>query len=151
MSKPLSSDLRVRLIDAVAQGMSCRAAADRFGVAASTAVKLVRRWRDTGTITPRPQGGDRRSDRIECHADEILGLIAQTVDITLSEIAAHLEREHGERFAPSTIWRFLDRHAQTFKKNRARQRAGAPRRGRAKTGLARRAARARFPAPRLHR
>ena len=151
MSKPLSSDLRVRLIDAVTQGMSCRAAADRFGVAASTAVKLVRRWRDTGSMAPRPQGGDKRSDRIEAHADEILGLIGQTVDITLSEIATHLEREHGERFALSTIWRFLDRHAQTFKKNRARQRAGAPRRGRAKTGLACHAAQARSPAPRLHR
>ena len=55
MTKPLSNDLRVRLIDAVTQGMSCRAAADRFGVAASTAVKLVRRWRDTGTSAPRPQ------------------------------------------------------------------------------------------------
>ena len=103
MTKPLSSDLRVRLIDAVAQGMSCRAAAVRFGVAASTAVKLVRRWRDTGTSAPRPQGGDKRSDRIEAHAGEILGLIAQTVDITLWEIATHLERAHGERFAPSTI------------------------------------------------
>lgn len=151
MSKPLSSDLRVRLIDAVAQGMSCRAAACRFGVAASTAVKLVRRWRDTGATAPRPQGGDRRSNRIEAHAGEILGLIAQTVDITLSEIAAHLERERGERFAPSTIWRFLDRHAQTFKKNRACQRTGASGRGHAKTGLARHAARARSPAPRLHR
>ena len=151
MSKPLSSDLRMRLIDAVAQGMSCRAAAGRFGVAASTAVKLVRRWRDTGSMAPRPQGGDKRSDRIEAHADEILGLIGQTVDITLSEIAAHLEREHGERFALSTIWRCLDRHAQTFKKNRARQRTGAFGRGRAKTGLARRAAQARSPAPRLHR
>jgi transposase len=151
MTKPLSSDLRVRLIDAVAQGMSCRAAADRFGVAASTAVKLVRRWRDTGTIRPRPQGGDKRSDRIEAHAGEILGLIAQTVDITLSEIAAHLERVRGERFALSTIWRFLDRHAQTFKKNRARQRTGAPRRGRAKAGLARGPARVRSPSPRLHR
>ena len=151
MTKPLSVDLRVRLIDAVARGMSCRAAADRLGVAASTAIKLVRRWRDTGTITPRPQGGDKRSDRIEVHAGEILGLIAQTVDITLSEIAAHLERVHDERFARSTIWRFLDRHAQTFKKNRARQRTGAPRRGRAKTGLARSPARTRSPAPRLHR
>lgn len=100
----------------------------------------MRRWRDTGTSAPRPQGGDKRSDRIEAHADEILGLIAETVDITLSEIAAHLERERGERFAPSTIWRFLDRHAQTFKKNRARQRTGTSGRGRAKTGLARRAA-----------
>ena len=140
MSKPLSNDLRVRLIDAVAQGMSCRAAADRFGVAASTAIKLVRRWRDTGLVAPRPQGGDKRSARIEGHAAEILGLIAGTVDITLAEIAEHLERERGARFAPSTIWRFLDRHAQTFKKNRARQRARAPGRGERKAGLARRAA-----------
>ena len=142
MSKPLSSDLRVRLVDAVAQGMSCRAAAGRFGVAASTAVKLVRRWRETGTIAPRPQGGDKRSDRIEAHAGEILGLIAQSVDITLSEIATHLEREHGERFAQSVVWRFLDRHAMTFKKNSARQRAGPPGRRRAKTSLARHPGRA---------
>ena len=140
MTKPLSNDLRERLIDAVAQGMSRRAAADRFGIAASTAVKWVRRWRDTGTRVPRRQGGDRRSARIEARADEILELIAGKVDITLAEIAEHLEREHGERFAPSTIWRCLDRHAQTFKKNRARQRAGAAGRGRAKTSLAHRAA-----------
>lgn len=140
MTKPLSNDLRVRLIGAVARGMSCRATAERFGVAASTVVKLVRRWRDTGTSAPRPQGGDKRSDRIEVHAEEILGLIAKRVDITLSEIAAHLEQVRGERFAPSTIWRFLDRRAQTFKKNRARQRTGASGRSRATAGLARRAA-----------
>ena len=140
MTRPLSKDLRERLIEAVAQGATCRAAAARFGVAASTAVKLVRRWRDTGSSTPRPQGGDMRSERIEVHADEILEQIAKQIDITLVEIAAHLELTHGERFAPSTIWRFLDRHAQTFKKNRARQRAEAPGRGRAKAGMARRAA-----------
>ena len=142
MTKPLSSDLRERLIEAVAAGMSRRAAADRFGIAASTAVKWVRRWRDTGSNAPRPQGGDKRSDRIEAHAEEILGLVAAARDITLSEIASHLERQRGERFAPSTVWRFLDRHAITFKKNRARQRAGAPGRRRAKTSLARRSGRA---------
>jgi transposase len=142
MTKPLSSDLRERLIEAVAAGMSRRAAADRFGIAASTAVKWVRRWRDTGSNGPRPQGGDKRSDRIEAHAQEILGLVAERHDITLSEIASHLERRHGERFAQSTVWRFFDRHAMTFKKNRARQRAGAPGRRRAKTGLARHTGRA---------
>ena len=142
MTKPLSSDLRMRLIEAVAAGMSRRAAADRFGIAASTAVKWVRRWRETGSCAPRPQGGDKRSDRIAAHGQEILGLVAATHDVTLSEIASHLEQRHGERFAPSTIWRFLDRHAMTFKKNRARQRAGAPGRSRATTSLARRTARA---------
>ena len=130
MTRPLSNDLRFRLVAAVAAGMSCRAAAERFGVAASTAVKWVRRWRDTGAVAPLRQGGDKRSGRIEAYAEEILELILAKVDITLAEIAEHLERKHGERFAPSTIWRCLDRHAQTFKKNRARQRAGAARRGR---------------------
>ena len=150
MAKPLSDDLRIRLIDAVAKGMSCRAAAERFGVAASTAVKLVRRWRGSGTRNPRPQGGDKRSDRIEAHAAEILGLIAVTADTTLAEIAAHIEQKHGEHFAPSTIWRLLDRHAQTFKKSRARQRAGTAGRGRATAGVARRAARTRSMPARLH-
>ena len=140
MTRPLSNDLRTRLMAAVAGGMSCRAAADRFGVAASTAVKLTRRWRDAGTLAPRRQGGDRRSGRIEAHGEKILALIARQVDITLAEIAEHLEREHGERFAPSTIWRFLDRRDQTFKKNRARQRAGAGGCRERKAGLARRAA-----------
>ena len=142
MTKPLSNDLRERLIEAVAAGMSRRAAAARFGIAASTAVKWVRRWRDTGSSAPRPQGGDKRSDRIEAHGKEILGLVAETHDITLSEIASHLEQRQGERFAASTVWRFLDRHAMTFKKNGARQRTRAPGRSRAKTSLARRAARA---------
>jgi transposase len=103
-------------------------------------VKWVRRWRDTGVVAPRPQGGDRRSGRIESHAAEILGRIAGKLDITLAEIAEYLERAHGARFAPSTIWRFLDRHGQTFKKNRARQRARTPGRGERKGHLARRAA-----------
>lgn len=140
MTKPLSSDLRSRAVEAVAAGMSCRAVADRFRLAPSTVVKWMRRWRETGSCAPRPQGGDKRSGRIEARAEEILDLILAKVDITLAEIAEHLERKHGERFAPSTIWRCLDRHAQTFKKNRARQRAGAGGRGERKAGLARRAA-----------
>lgn len=140
MSKPLSNDLRLRAVRAVAGGLSCRAVADRFGLAASTVVKWMRRWRETGSCAPQLQGGDKRSGRIEAHCDEILALIAAKVDITLAEIAEHLERAHGERFAPSTIWRCLDRHAQTFKKNRARQRARAGGRGARKAGLARRAA-----------
>jgi transposase len=123
MTRPLSTDLRDRLIDAVDSGMTRRAAAERFGVAPSTAVRWVERWHTTGSRKPRPQGGDKRSHRIEAHAHEILALIDETPDITLAEIAAHLEARHGLGVAPSTVWRLLDRHAMTFKKNRARGRA----------------------------
>src|SRR3546814_5674998 len=69
-----------------------------------------------------------RSRRIEVHHDVILSAIEEQVDITLVELAEMLRSEHGAVFAPSTIWRFLDRHSMTIKKNSARQRAGAARR-----------------------
>jgi transposase len=74
MAKPLSMDLRVRVVGAIAAGMSRRAAAERFGVAASAAIKLYALWQTTGSVEPRPQGGDKRSDRIEALAEPILAL-----------------------------------------------------------------------------
>ena len=125
MTRPLSMDIRDRLVRAVDGGMTRRSAAKRFGVAASTAIKWVEQWHRTGAVTPRPRGGDHRSQRLEAHAEEILGLIEQTPDITLSEITAHLDEAHGLKTAPSSVWRLLDRHGMTFKKNRARRRAAA--------------------------
>lgn len=125
MTRPLSNDLRERVISAVAGGLSRRGAAQRFGVAASTAIKWVERWQRTGEVQPKRQGGDRRSQRLEAHAAEILALVAACPDLTLTEIAAHLEEAHGLKVAASSVWRLLDRHGMTFKKNRARQRAAA--------------------------
>lgn len=122
MTAPLSKDLRKRLVSAVENGQSRRAAAGRFGVAVSTAVKWVNQWRREGRIEARPLGGDRHSHRMEAHAEEILALITETPDMTLAEIAGHLEKAHGLHVAQSTVWRLLDRHDQTFKKNRARKR-----------------------------
>jgi transposase len=95
------------------------------GVAVSTAIKWADQWRCTGDVRPRPQGGDKRSQRIEAHAEEILALVEATPDITLAEIAGHLDAAHGLKVAQSTVWRLLDRRAMTFKKNRARQRTAA--------------------------
>lgn len=125
MTKPLSLDLRQRVVDAVEGGMSRRAAAERYGVAPSMAVKWHRLWRETGSVAPRAQGGDKRSERIERLADAILALVEATPDITLVEIVERLEGDHGERFAPSSVHRFFQRRAITFKKNRSRRRAGA--------------------------
>jgi transposase len=124
MAKPLSEDLRIRVIRAVEGGMSRRAAAERFGVSPASAVRFVRDWRESGATSAKPQGGDQRSHRIEAYREVILGAIKAKPDLTLTEIADLLKSELGASFAPSSIWRFLDRHAITFKKNRARSRAG---------------------------
>lgn len=137
MTKPLSQDLRRRVIQAIEAGMSRRAAAARFGIAPSAAVKWHRLWRETGSVEPRAQGGDKRSDRIEALAQAILGYLKAAPDITLVEIAQRLEAEQGERFAPSTVHRFFQRRGITFKKNRACQRATEARRAAPATRLVR--------------
>lgn len=118
MVKPISEDLRSRVIAAVEAGLSQRAAADQFGVAVASAVRWVREWRESGTARATPQGGDKRSQRIEAYRDVILTAIERQVDITLVELAEMLRAEHGAQFAPSTIWRFLDRNSMTLKKKR---------------------------------
>lgn len=119
MAGPLSSDIRLRIIRAVEdEGMSCRGAEDRFGVAPSTSIELVNEWRSTGACEARVQGGDRRWARIENHAAEILALVEATPDMTLAGIADHLFKAHGERFVPSVVWRFFDRRNITSKKHR---------------------------------
>ena len=140
MVRALSQDLRDRLITAVDRGLSCNAAAERFGVGVSTAVRWVRAWRAEGRVTALPQGGDLRSHHIEAYRDVILGAIEAEVDITLVELAGLLRSQHGVSFASSTIWRFLDRHDLTVKKNSARQRAATARRRRPAPSLVRRAA-----------
>jgi transposase len=137
MAKTLSEDLRVRVIAAVDGGLSRNAAAERFGIGVATAVRWLRAWRDEGATAAKPRGGDRHSGRIEAFGVVILASIEAQSDITLVELAELLEREHGERFAPSTIWRFLDRRGISFKKNRTRQRTAATRRRRPARGLVR--------------
>ena len=126
MGKALSVDLRSRVVAAIDDGLSRREAATRFGVGVSSAIRWYAAFRASGDVAPRAQGGDKRSHRIEAYRDDILSLVEEAPDITLSEIADHLHKAHGVRVASSTVWRFLDRHAMTFKKNRARRRAGAP-------------------------
>ncbi len=125
MSHAFSHDLRHRLIQAIEDGMSRRSAAKRFGVSHSTAIRWVDQWRRRGHIDPGPRGGDNRSQRMEAHAEEILALIDGTPDITLAEIVDYLGQEHDLQASQSTVWRLLDRHAMTFKKNGARKRATA--------------------------
>ena len=74
------------------------------------------------------------------YRDVIVAAIEAQADITLVELADLLRREHGASFAPSTVWRFLDRHDITVKKNGTRQRAATARRRQAARGVVRRAA-----------
>ncbi len=115
MGKSLSDDLRVRVVEAVEAGASRRQAAARFGVSVSSAIRWVGAWRDRGEIRARPQGGDRRSGRIEAQAGFLLGQVDQRPDVTLAELQALLF-ERGVAVGIATVWRFFERRGLSFKK-----------------------------------
>ena len=116
MGKPLSVDLRDRVVAAVKGGMSRRQAASRFGVSISSAIRWTSLSRRTGDVRPKRQGGDKRSARIEACAPVILGAVEDKPDITLAELRELLARD-GVAAAISTLWRFFARRKITLKKS----------------------------------
>lgn len=121
MPKSLSFDLRSRVLAALDEGLSCRQAAARFGVSASSAIRWQALRRLGGDGRPRLQGGDRLSKRTEAHGDLIGALLVETPDITLPELKERLARS-GALVSVAALWRFCKRHKLTRKK-RPRTRA----------------------------
>jgi transposase len=115
MAKPLSMDLRERVLAAIAGGVSGRQAAGRFGVSAASVSRWRTRAREQGDAEPRAQGGDRRSHRIDAHRATILALLKATPDITIEELRHSLNKT-GLSFGYGTIRRFFERHKITRKK-----------------------------------
>lgn len=117
MARAYSTDLRVRVIEAINGGLSTRQAAARFAIGIATAGAWHRLWRETGDAKPGRLGNPGGS-KLDPHEGFILGLIASQKDITLYEIAQQLAGRHGLIVQPSTIWYFLNRRGITFKKRR---------------------------------
>ena len=126
MPKPYSVDLRERVVAAVERdGLSRREAASRFGVGVSTAINWVRRFQDTGSVAPGQMGGHRPKKIRGAHRDWLLARIGDK-DFTLRGLVAELA-DRGLKVDYKTMWSFVHAEKLSFKKNRARQRAGSSR------------------------
>lgn len=114
MPKPYSDDLRERVIEAVAAGASRREAAESFSLSASSAVRWLQRWRDTGYARAKLSGGS--TSPLEEHVEWLLALVAKQPDLTLDEIVVAMRKQRipGSRTA---VWRFFERHNVTVKKS----------------------------------
>ena len=115
MAKALSQDLWDRVVAATNEGMSCRAAAARFGVGVATAIRWRQLAREHGRAIAGKPGGDQRSSKTDTHADRILALLAEHGVITLAEIQSGLA-EQGVHVGIGMLWRFFDRRGITRKK-----------------------------------
>lgn len=116
MPAPISLDLRLRIVDAVANGSSIRAAARRFAVSPSAAIKWMQRVRTTGSVAPARYGGHRRP-LLEPYEADLERLVAATPDITLAELQAELQRRFGILAGLTTIHNTLRRLGLRHKKS----------------------------------
>ena len=115
MAKPLSFDLRSRVLAAIDGGLSCRQAAERYGISAASAIRWAQLRRLMGDARPKPQGGDRLSYKTEAHAALIRKELASVPDITLPELKDKVSA-HGAQVSVAALWRFCHRHKLTRKK-----------------------------------
>jgi transposase len=117
--KPYSQDLRDRVIDAVERaGMSRRAAARRYEISESVAVKWLERYRRDGSREPVGHGGHRRS-KLMPHRDFLEAVRAEKPDVTLQALCQRLLSERGIRADTSMMSRFFRRIGVTLKKRRS--------------------------------
>lgn len=118
MARPISNDLRARVVSAFLSGESSRSVAARFGVAVSSVVKWSQRYRETGSVAPGKMGGHRKSV-LEPHRAFILKRIQQTSHLTLHGLKDELVARRV-KVSHNAVWSFLRREGLSFKKNSIR-------------------------------
>jgi transposase len=119
MARPLSKDIRERVVVALAGGASTRAVAARFGVAVSSVVKWSQRYRATGSVAPGKMGGHRKAVLVP-HRAFIMERLRQTPHLTLHALKDELAAR-GVKISHNAIWLFLRREGLRFKKNTVRR------------------------------
>ena len=113
-----SLDLRKKRFSAwQAKEGSQRELAKRFNVSLSFIRDLSSQYRKTGEITPKQQGGDRRSKLKEKEKELLKKIIEEKNDIYLEEIQKKIQEQTGIEVSVSSLCRTLQKMQLRRKKN----------------------------------
>ena len=118
----ISQDLRLRLVQKVAKGMSCRRAAAHFEVSASSAIRFAQQYEAEGSVALKVRRPHKR--RLDRYGEDLLNWVEEAPDMTLQELSERLSNVHAVRAPKSTIDDWLRSRKISFKKNGTRQRTG---------------------------
>jgi transposase len=111
-----STDLKERLVRAVAEGQPMREAARRFDVAVTTVKRAVVQQRETGSLARKPIPGCPR--RIGKDREAILrARLEAAPDATVLEHCAWWEEHQAQHLSEATMWRAIRRLGWTHKKS----------------------------------
>lgn len=125
MGKAYSGDLRDRIAAQVKAGGTRRGAGRRYGVSASTAVRVAQRYEKTGSTAPDPQGRPIGSGKLAPYMAELIRWVEAEPDMTMPELAVKLKAETGVDVHSTSLSRVLRGAGLTVKKNAAGQRMRA--------------------------
>jgi transposase len=108
--KPYSNDLRQKVIEVYRQGKSSlREIAERFLVSLSFVWLLVKQFRETGRIDPKPHGGGKKSKIAGADLFVLRQLVEEHSDATLLELSNLFFERTGIKVSESTVWQALQR------------------------------------------
>ena len=111
-----SDDLRVRVVEAVLAGSSRRAAALRFSVSVSSAIRWTSRAAREGKPAARKQGRPLGKGPLVQRLDFLIAAVEAKPDITMPERVARLQAERGYIAGFPSLSRLLCRAGFTYKK-----------------------------------
>lgn len=115
--KPLSLDLRQRILDVYADGAtSQRQLAERFQVSLSTVQRLLKRWRNGEGIAPKAHGGGHPPLLHPEQHERVKALIEANNDATLEELQVLVDEHEDVWVSRSTMGRISQRLGLTRKK-----------------------------------
>jgi transposase len=115
--KAYPNELRIRILEAYQRGEgSRRTLADRFQVSFQFVLQLLKRFRQTGRIDPKPAGGGNRS-AIDAAGEKVLRQwLGEPSDLTLLQLGARYEEQRGVKISKSAMGRALLRMGMSRKK-----------------------------------
>lgn len=118
-----SLDLRMRVAAACQQpGARQAAVAERFGVSVPFIKNLLRRQRQTGSLTAKPASGGRARYLDAAAQAWLVAYVQQQPDATLAEVRAAWQAQGGRAVCQTCVWQVLAAHDLRRKKKPARQR-----------------------------
>ena len=123
-----SIDLRQKILRACERQLgSQRTVADIFGVSLAFVEKVLRQYRTTGDLAPKPHAGGQKA-RLDATAQAVVQrLVGANPDATLEELCTGVAAETGVRVSVPTMCRVLQRLRLPRKKSRSRRRNATPR------------------------
>jgi transposase len=128
--KAIPVAVRERILKLYDQGRGTTEIAASFGYCVAAVRRVRQHYKARGTVEPQTHRCGRKTHLTESRKERLLGLLERRPDATLAELGAQLARP------TSTIDVWLARLGWSCKKNAARRRAIATRRGGAKKAVA---------------